>query len=248
MTHQPNQIQILPTTDFKAGMVLLIDKPYQWTSFNVVSKIRTLLKHHTGDKKIKVGHAGTLDPLATGLLVICIGRATKSVNQLTAQDKTYEATFKLGQTTPSFDLEKEIDQTYPTQHINNELIKKVVANFIGKQQQVPPIFSAKLIDGKRAYKFARQGLEPEMKPVPIEIFNIDILKFEMPLLKLKIHCSKGTYIRALARDLGIALNSGAHLVELRRTQSGQFNINQALTITEFEKIITSMQPIQKTCV
>lgn len=231
---------ITPDTNFKEGVVLLVDKPYTWTSFNVVSKVRWLVKHRTGDKKIKVGHAGTLDPLATGLLVVCVGKATKRVNELTCDNKVYEATFKLGETTPSFDLEKEVDATFPTGHITAELVNSAVASFVGKQEQVPPVFSAKFIEGKRAYEFARKGVEVEMKPVPIEIFSIDVLSFELPLLKLRIACSKGTYIRSLARDLGVALNSGAHLVELRRTNSGAFSIDDALTIEKLEKIFSSM--------
>lgn len=231
---------ITPDTNFKEGVVLLVDKPYTWTSFNVVSKVRWLVKHRTGDKKIKVGHAGTLDPLATGLLVVCVGKATKRVNELTCDNKVYEATFKLGETTPSFDLEKEVDATFPTGHITAELVNSAVASFVGKQEQVPPVFSAKFIEGKRAYEFARKGVEVEMKPVPIEIFSIDVLSFELPLLKLRIACSKGTYIRSLARDLGVALNSGAHLVDLRRTNSGAFSIDDALTIEKLEKIFSSM--------
>lgn len=220
--------------------MLLIDKPYSWTSFNVVSKVRWLLKRYTGDKKIKVGHAGTLDPLATGLLVVCVGKATKKVAELTAHSKVYEATFKLGETTPSFDLEKEVDATYPTQHITRELVEGVVAGFVGKQDQIPPIFSAKFVDGKRAYEFARRGIDVDMKPVQIEIFGMEIISFELPLLSVRISCSKGTYIRALARDLGVALNSGAHLVQLRRTHSGSYCVDAAITPQNFEKIILSM--------
>lgn len=220
--------------------MLLIDKPYSWTSFNVVSKVRWLLKRYTGDKKIKVGHAGTLDPLATGLLVVCVGKATKKVAELTAHSKVYEATFKLGETTPSFDLEKEVDATYPTQHITRELVEGVVAGFVGKQDQIPPIFSAKFVDGKRAYEFARRGIDVDMKPVQIEIFSMEIISFELPLLSVRISCSKGTYIRALARDLGVALNSGAHLVQLRRTHSGSYCVDAAITPQNFEKIILSM--------
>lgn len=233
-------MNITPQTNFKEGVILLIDKPYTWTSFNVVSKVRWLLKRHTGDKKIKVGHAGTLDPLATGLLVVCIGKATKRVNELTCNSKVYEATFKLGETTPSFDLEKEVDATFPTEHITRELVEATIAGFVGKQEQIPPVFSAKFIDGKRAYEYARKGVEVEMKPVQIEIFSMEIISFELPLLKLRIACSKGTYIRSLARDLGLALKSGAHLVQLRRTASGQFSIDEAMSIENFEKIFRPM--------
>lgn len=219
------------------GAVLLIDKPYTWTSFNVVNKIRVMLRRHTGNKNIKVGHAGTLDPLATGLLVVCVGKATKKANELTNQQKVYEATFKLGETTASFDLEKPVNARYATEHITKSLVQSVVGQFVGKQEQVPPVFSAKLIDGKRAYKMARQGQDVEMKPVEIEIFNMQILEFAMPFLRLRIDCSKGTYIRSIARDLGYALNSGAHLTQLRRLASGNFNINNAITIEELENML-----------
>lgn len=223
--------------DMSEGAVLLIDKPYTWTSFNVVNKIRVMLRRHTGNKNIKVGHAGTLDPLATGLLVVCVGKATKKANELTNQQKVYEATFKLGETTASFDLEKPVNARYATEHITKSLVQSVVGQFVGKQEQVPPVFSAKLIDGKRAYKMARQGQDVEMKPVEIEIFNMQILEFAMPFLRLRIDCSKGTYIRSIARDLGYALNSGAHLTQLRRLASGNFNINNAITIEELENML-----------
>lgn len=219
----------------KEGSVFLIDKPYTWTSFNVVGKFKVLIRRATGDKTIKVGHAGTLDPLATGLLVVCTGKATKRVNELMAQRKEYLATIKIGETTPSFDLETKPDKQYPTEHITPELIKEVVKGFIGPQEQIPPLFSAKFIDGKRAYEFARKGVDVELKPSSIEIYGMEIVKFEMPFLELNISCSKGTYIRSIARDIGKALNSGAHLVQLRRTASGDFKIDDALTIEEIEK-------------
>lgn len=219
----------------KEGSVFLIDKPYTWTSFNVVGKIKVLIRRATGDKTIKVGHAGTLDPLATGLLVVCTGRATKRVNELMAQRKEYLATIKIGETTPSFDLETKPDKQCPTEHITPELIQEVVKGFIGPQEQIPPLFSAKFVDGKRAYEFARKGVDMELKPSSIEIYGMEIVKFEMPLLELNISCSKGTYIRSIARDIGTTLNSGAHLVQLRRTASGDFKIEDALTIEEIEK-------------
>ncbi|MGE0077765.1 MAG: tRNA pseudouridine(55) synthase TruB [Bacteroidales bacterium] len=219
----------------KEGSVFLVDKPYTWTSFNVVGKLKVLIRRATGDKSIKVGHAGTLDPLATGLLVVCTGKATKQVNELMAQQKEYIATIKLGETTPSFDLETKPDNYYPTEHISRELIDSTVQNFIGPQDQIPPLFSAKFIDGKRAYNFARKGIDMELKPVPIEIYSMEVLNFEMPYLELNIRCSKGTYIRSIARDIGKALNSGAHLTQLRRTASGDFNIADALTIEDIEK-------------
>lgn len=235
-------MKIDANTDFKQGAVLLIDKPYTWTSFNVVSKVRWLLRRHTGDKHIKVGHAGTLDPLATGLLVVCVGKATKQVPALTADSKVYEATLCLGQTTPSFDLETEVDATYPTEHIDQALVERVLQQFIGPQEQVPPLFSAKFINGKRAYEYARKGIEKELPPANIEISAIELLSFEPPMLSLRIACSKGTYIRSLARDIGQALNSGAHLTQLRRTASGDFSIADALSIEGFEKILRPTQP------
>ncbi len=219
----------------KEGSVFLIDKPYTWTSFNVVGKFKVLIRRATGDKTIKVGHAGTLDPLATGLLVVCTGKATKRVNELMAQRKEYLATIKIGETTPSFDLETKPDKQYPTEHISPELIQEVVKGFIGPQEQIPPLFSAKFVDGKRAYEFARKGVDMELKPSSIEIYGMEVIRFEMPFLELNISCSKGTYIRSIARDIGTALNSGAHLVHLRRTASGDFKIDDALTIEEIEK-------------
>lgn len=238
-------VNIDTNTNFKQGVVLLIDKPYTWTSFNVVSKVRWLLRRHTGDKHIKVGHAGTLDPLATGLLVVCVGKATKQVPSLTADSKVYEATLRLGQTTPSFDLETEVDATFPIDHIDRALVEQVLLQFVGSQQQVPPLFSAKFINGKRAYEYARKGIEKELPPANIVISSIDLLSFEPPHLTLRIACSKGTYIRSLARDIGQALHSGAHLTQLRRTASGNFSITDALTVEDFEKILRSTQPAAK---
>lgn len=220
---------------FTEGKIVLIDKPYGWTSYNVVSKVRHLLKKYKGLKKIKVGHAGTLDPLATGLLVICIGKATKQVNTLIADDKEYIAKLRLGETTPSFDLETQCDQQYPTSHITRERVDRAIIQLLGDQMQIPPLFSAKCIQGKRAYKFARKGVEMELDPVPIRINSMEVIEFELPFLTVKINCSKGTYIRALARDIGRALESGAHLVELHRTGSGPFSITEAITLEIFEK-------------
>lgn len=224
----------------KEGTILLIDKPYDWTSFDVVGKLRSLIKKYTGEKSTKIGHAGTLDPLATGLLVICTGKATKKVMELTADNKEYIAKIKLGETTPSFDLETEVDATYPFNHVNRELIEAVLLKFTGWQMQEPPAFSAKYIKGKRAYEFARKGIVPKLEPVPIEIQSIDLIDFNLPFVTIKILCSKGTYIRALARDIGKALSTGAHLVELRRTRSGVFSIEQALTIAEVEKKLSDL--------
>jgi tRNA pseudouridine55 synthase len=227
-------------TDWREGVVLLFDKPYGWTSFNLVSKVRSLLWHRLGYKKIKVGHAGTLDPLATGLMVICVGKATKNVNEFQLQDKEYIATFTLGVTTPSFDLETQKDKEYPIHHITDDLIKSVLPSLIGDQMQVPPLFSAKSIDGGRAYKLARRGIEMELEPSPITIHALELIHFELPKLTLKIRCSKGTYIRALARDIGLALGSGAHLADLRRTASGAFRVENAMDLTFFEEKINRM--------
>lgn len=233
-------MEINSTSSLKEGAIFLIDKPYTWTSFNVVGKLKVLVRRATGDKSIKIGHAGTLDPLATGLLIVCTGKATKTINDLMVQRKEYIATIKLGETTPSFDLETQPDKQYPTEHITRELIDTAIKGFIGQQNQTPPLFSAKFIDGKRAYEYARKGVEMELKAVPIEIYSMEVLNFEMPNLELKISCSKGTYIRSIARDFGKALNSGACLVQLRRTASGDFNISEALTIEELEKKFSAL--------
>lgn len=227
-------------TDWNEGVVLLFDKPLTWTSFSLVNKVKSLLRYRLGYKKIKVGHAGTLDPLATGLLIVCVGRATKRVNEFQMQNKEYIAKFRVGATTSSFDLEKEIDVEYPTEHITRELVDNVARGFIGPQMQVPPLFSAKSIDGGRAYNLARKGVEMELDAAPIEITYMDILDFTMPDVTLKIGCTKGTYIRSLARDFGKALNSGAHLVELRRTRSGTFSVDEAMSLEDFEKKLIAL--------
>ncbi len=221
------------------GMVLCIDKPITWTSADVVRKIRFRLQHYYRIKKIKVGHTGTLDPLATGLLIICAGKATRVSDTFQAQDKEYIAGIQFGATTPSFDLEHEQDATYPWEHITRKNLEGILSGFTGEQLQVPPVYSAKVIDGMRAYEYARQGMEsPEMKKNLIVVRSLEIIDFIPPLLTLRIACSKGTYIRALARDLGYAMNSGAHLVSLRRSASGTFRADEALTIEEFENIFT----------
>ena len=227
-------------TDWKEGVVLLFDKPLNWTSFNLVSKVRSLLYHRLGYKKIKVGHAGTLDPLATGLLIVCVGKATKQVNQLQDMEKEYIATFKLGSTTPSFDLETQIDAEYPIEHITLDLVEKVLKEFEGPQMQVPPLFSAKFVDGGRAYKLARRGVDMQLDPSPVIIRDMELLGFNMPDITVKIRCSKGTYIRALASDIGKELSSGAHLVELKRTAIGSHRVEKAMSLENFEKIISDM--------
>lgn len=221
--------------DFEAGEVLYIDKPLHWTSFDVVNKIRLSFRTILGIKKIKVGHAGTLDPLATGIVTVCTGRATKRIDGLMNHDKEYVATIRFGATTPSFDLETDVDQTFATEHITRDKLETVIANqFLGQIEQVPPMHSAIRVGGKRAYEFARQGKqdEVELKSRSIRIEQMLIEEFEMPYVQLRIRCSKGTYIRALARDLGIAMNSGAHLTQLRRTAVGDINENQCISIDQ----------------
>ncbi|MBL7111742.1 MAG: tRNA pseudouridine(55) synthase TruB [Bacteroidales bacterium] len=221
-------------TNFQEGVVLYIDKPLEWSSFDVVHKMRNLIRKHFSLKWIKVGHAGTLDPLATGLMIICTGAKTKNIHYYLDHDKEYLATICLGKTTPSFDLETEVDHAYPTDHITEDLIKKILQKFIGIQDQIPPVFSAKWISGKRAYELARKGEKVEMKPKEIRIDSIDMITYKPPHLTLQIKCSKGTYIRALAMDIGKSLESGGHLVELRRTAIGDISVDQAWSITKFE--------------
>ena len=223
--------------DFVGGEVLLFDKPQYWTSFDLVKRVRGTILRKLNIKKIKVGHAGTLDPLATGLMIICTGNATKQIEIFQYLPKKYDATFFLGATTPSFDLETEIDKKYNTEHLSDELVYNAINVFKGTFKQKPPDFSAKFINGKRAYEFARKGKEIHLKPSLITIYNLEIVEFNTPILKVIIKCSKGTYIRALARDLGIKLNSGAHLIELKRTGIGEFNLDKAMTFSEFENFL-----------
>lgn len=220
-------------SDFVQGEVILIDKPYKWTTFDVVNKVRYLITKFIG-KKIKVGHAGTLDPLATGLVIVCTGKKTKEITKYQDIDKEYIATIKIGETTPSYDLETEVNNKFETAHINLNLIKEAIKSFEGEQYQTAPQFSAKKIDGKRAYLKARKGIEVEIKPSLINISNIEILDYSFPNLKLKINCSKGTYIRAIARDLGERLNSGAHLIQLERTKIGEYTLASAISVENFE--------------
>jgi tRNA pseudouridine55 synthase len=226
--------------NFIEGEVLLFDKPYGWTSFQLVNKIRWLICRKLNIKKIKVGHAGTLDPLATGLMIVCTGRATKNITELTGLEKEYIAELKLGETTPSFDKETAVDQSYPVEHITKELVEKALLKFIGEIDQVPPAFSAKYIDGIRAYNYARKGIEVELKPSKIFINNTDLLSFENQHVVLRINCSKGTYVRSIARDLGTELGSGAYLTGLQRTQIGNFKLSDAITIEKFENKLLSM--------
>ncbi len=229
--------KIIEGYNFKEGEVLLFDKPYEWTSFNLVSKVRKLICNALGVKKLKVGHAGTLDPLATGLLIVCTGKATKTIDSYQAEEKEYITTLKLGATTPSFDLETEIDETFPTEHITRELIDQTLKNFIGELDQIPPAYSAVKVKGKRAYEYARDGKDPELKPKKLIIKEIEVVNFESTELILRIVCSKGTYIRGLARDIGKALNSGAHLTALKRTRIGKYLNSDAMPIEALEKIL-----------
>ena len=221
--------------DFKDGQVLLIDKPLNWTSFQVVNKVRWLIKQRFGLKKIKVGHAGTLDPLATGLLILCTGKFTKKIETFQAQEKEYTGTLTLGATTPSYDLETEIDQTFEISEITSEEIKSTTKQFTGKIQQQPPVFSALKKEGKRLYEYARAGEKVDIPTRTVHISAFDITRIELPEVDFRVACSKGTYIRSLAHDFGKALDNGAHLSALRRTKIGDFSVENATTIEAFEK-------------
>lgn len=227
--------------DFLSGETLYIDKPYGWTSFNAVKRLRSQLIRRLGVKKLKVGHAGTLDPLATGVMIIATGRATRQIEQLQAGVKEYVATMALGSTTPSFDLETEIDATYPTDHITRQAVENVLLGFKGKIEQIPPAFSAVKVDGHRAYAMARKGTDVKLKPKTLVIDEIELLDFAPNSITLRIKCSKGTYIRALARDIGHALSSGAHLTALRRTQVGDVRISDCLTIEQAVELIRTVE-------
>jgi len=220
---------------FLDGAVLFIDKPLTWTSFDAVNKIRKSLRHVLGIQKIKVGHAGTLDPLATGLVIICTGKATKQIMQYQDLDKAYDAHIRLGATTPSFDLETEVDRTFPWDHITRSMVDDALLQFTGTQTQLPPLYSAKSVDGKRAYEMARKGKQVELRPQHITIHNLEVLSFDPPDLSIHVECSKGTYIRSLARDLGEKLNSGGHLTGLRRTRIGPYKVSEAISIDNFIK-------------
>lgn len=219
--------------DFRKGEILAFDKPYGWTSFGLVAKVRWLVCRKLGVKKLKVGHAGTLDPLATGVLLVCTGRATKRIEELQAHTKEYVATLRLGATTPSFDLEKPVDAEYPTEHITREMVEEVLARFVGTIEQVPPVFSACKVNGNRAYDLARKGEEVELKAKTLVIDEMELLRCELPEIDIRVVCSKGTYIRALARDIGQALQSGAHLTALRRTRVGEYRVEDCLQLEGF---------------
>ncbi len=222
----------LQGVDFPEGYVAVIDKPYEWTSADVVRKIKFQLRK-CGHPKIKIGHAGTLDPLATGILLVCIGRATKRVEELQSERKEYVAELMLGATTPSGDMEHDVDQTYPVEHITREGVEAVLQQLSGERDQLPPLYSAKKVQGVRAYEFARAGEEIELKRAHITIYAMELLECDLPRIKIRVECSKGTYIRSLAFEIGEALQSGAYLTSLRRTRSGEFTVDKAHTLDDF---------------
>ena len=223
--------------DFISGEIIYVKKPLHWTSFNLVSKLRMKLCRKLNIKKLKVGHAGTLDPLATGVMIICTGKKTKLIETFQYQTKEYIATIKLGETTPSFDLETEVDKVFPTEQITKELVEKTLLNFIGEIKQIPPDFSACKVNGKRAYDLARSGQTVELKPKILVIDEIELLDCELPVIKIRVVCSKGTYIRALARDIGLAMESGAHLTGLERIRIGEITLDNCLSVEEFEHLV-----------
>lgn len=228
------------TINYNEGHIIVVDKPYEWTSTDVVRKIKYNLRHK-GYKNIKVGHAGTLDPLATGVLIVCVGKATKMVEQLQAEEKEYVTEMELGATTPSYDMEHPIDATYPTDHITRERVEQALAELCGERLQTPPVYSAKKIDGRRAYEYAREGAltetEPKMRQALINIYEMELLEYDMPRIKVRVRCSKGTYIRSLAMELGEKLESGAYLRSLCRTRSGGFTLALAENL---EKILENL--------
>jgi tRNA pseudouridine55 synthase len=226
--------------DFIGGEVLYFNKPLDWTSFDLVNKFRYKLSGKLRVKKIKVGHAGTLDPKATGVLIVCTGKATRLIDDFQFQTKEYTATLKLGETTPSFDLEKEVDQTFPVDHITREKVEKVLSAFVGTIQQVPPVFSACKIEGKRAYEMARKGHEVPLKAKTLVIDELELLDYALPVIKIRVVCSKGTYIRALARDIGQALDSGAHLIALERTRIGQVTLDQCMSVDDIDALLNNV--------
>lgn len=223
--------------DFIAGEVLYFNKPLTWTSFDLVNKFRYKLSRKLRVKKIKVGHAGTLDPLATGVMIICTGKATKRIDEFQYQTKEYIATLKLGETTPSFDLETTVDGTYPIEHISKEKVEAVLNTFIGTIEQIPPVFSACKVDGKRAYELARKGEEVKLKSKTLVIDEIELLSYELPVIRIRVVCSKGTYIRALTRDIGAALESGAHLVGLKRIRIGEITLDMCMQPEDMDSFL-----------
>lgn len=226
--------------NFEEGEVFCFDKPLRWTSFDVVNKVRNLMRYRLGIRKVKIGHAGTLDPLATGVLIVCTGKQTKQIESLQYKTKEYVATIKLGATTPSFDLETQIDAEYPTAHIDETLVRETLKKFIGEIQQIPPTYSAVKVNGKRAYDYARRGVEVEIKPKTLVIDEIELMEYNEDEIVVRVVCSKGTYIRALARDIGEALQSGAHLTALRRTRIGDVKVDDCYTLENFEAMINDL--------
>ncbi len=226
--------------DFISGAVLYINKPLNWTSFTLVRKLRNKLCRKLGIKKLKVGHAGTLDPLATGVMIVCTGKKTKLIESFQYQTKEYIATIKIGETTPSFDLETAVDGVFPVEHITQELVEVKLKDFIGEIEQVPPTYSACKVDGKRAYEFAREGQDVELKPKLLVIDEIELLDYSFPEIRVRVVCSKGTYIRALARDIGVALGSGAHLTALERTRIGEVTLDQCIEGSQIEEFVDAL--------
>lgn len=232
--------------DFIEGEILCIDKPLHWTSFRLVRVVRAKISKRLKIKKLKVGHAGTLDPLATGVMILCTGKRTKQIEELQAHTKEYVAHIHLGATTPSFDLETEIDAEYPVDHISKEMIQEVLPRFVGTIEQVPPIYSAVKVDGKRAYRYARENEDVELKPKLLVIDSIELTAFDLPNITIRVACSKGTYIRALARDIGKALQSGAHLTGLTRTRIGEVTLDKCLKMDGIDRFLdTAIPPLEK---
>lgn len=227
------------------GFVLHFNKPKYWTSFQLVGAVRYKLTRKYKSRKIKVGHAGTLDPLASGVMILCVGRATKQIESFQYQTKEYVATLMLGATTPSFDMEKPIDAVYPTEHITCEKVEEVLQQFVGHVMQVPPVFSACKVNGERAYDLARKGEEVELQAKPLVIDEIELLECNLPTIVIRVVCSKGTYIRALARDIGIALDSGAHLTDLVRTRIGEVTLDKCIRVEDFESEIGEMRIVKR---
>lgn len=228
--------------NFPEGFVLFVDKPYEWTSTNVVRRVKSAIMR-LGFKKIKVGHAGTLDPLATGVLIVCIGKSTKLVDSLQAEEKEYVTDIILGATTPSFDMELPVSETFPTEHITRESVEQALSEMCGERLQTPPIYSAKKIDGRRAYEHAREGSEVVMRQALITIHSMEIEEFEMPRVRVRIRCSRGTYIRSIAMELGEKLNSGAYLSSLQRTKSGEHSVAECYSMAEIEEILSETKQI-----
>jgi len=230
-------------SSFEEGQVLLFDKPLYWTSFDLVNKVRIIIRSTLGIRKIKIGHAGTLDPLASGLMIICTGKATRRIEEFRDLEKEYIATIHMGETTPSYDLETEINGRFPVEQISENIVIATLKGFLGEQKQIPPVHSAKMINGRRAYEFARKGIKKEMNPVTVYFRELDLLSFGIPDIRIRILCSKGTYIRSFARDLGKALGSGAYLASLERTAIGPYLLKNAFSLEFFENSIKELKQI-----